>query len=132
MPTVPEICNYFFTSGSGTYSDGTSQNMTTQVAWNSSSGNVATISNTAGTKGLVTSGPSAGTTTISASVGSVSGSTILTVVQQPPEFLYAASWSLSNISVYSINPTTGALSAVGTPVVPGGHPTRIVARWLIQ
>jgi len=119
-------------AATGTYSDGTSQDITTQVTWSSSAGNIATVSNVAGSQGLATGGPSVGTTTISASLGTVSGSTILTVVQPPPEFLYAASWSSSNISVYTINLTTGALTAVGTPVAPGGHPTWIITSRLIQ
>jgi hypothetical protein len=62
----------------GTYSDNTTQNLTTSVVWNSSDTTVATISNTASSNGLVTS-LAAGTTTIKASLGSVSGSTVLTV-----------------------------------------------------
>ena len=62
----------------GTYTNGTTQDLTTSVTWSSSDTGVATISNTAGSNGLVTSSV-AGTTTITASSESISGSTLLTV-----------------------------------------------------
>src|SRR6202035_1673658 len=58
----------------GTYSDGSSQNLTSTVNWSSSSQGVATISN-----GGLATGTSVGTTTVAASFGMVSGSTTLTV-----------------------------------------------------
>jgi hypothetical protein len=61
-------------TATGTFSDGTTQNLTTSVAWGSSASGVATISTT----GLAT-GAGTGSTTISATSGSVAGSTILTV-----------------------------------------------------
>jgi len=60
----------------GTFSDNTTQNITSSVTWNSSDPPVATIS----AKGVASSA-SVGTTTITATVNSVSGSTTLTVVQ---------------------------------------------------
>jgi len=65
-------------TATGTYSDNTTKNITTSVAWSSSSA-AATISNTAGSNGMVTA-LAAGTTTIAASLESVSGSTVLTVI----------------------------------------------------
>jgi len=65
-------------TATGTYSNGSNQNITTSVTWSSSHTIVATISNTAGSYGLVTSS-AAGTTTITALSGSISGSTLLTV-----------------------------------------------------
>ena len=62
----------------GTFSDTSTQNLTTQVTWASSDTAVAAISNAVGTEGIVTT-LVAGTTTISATLGTVSGSTILTV-----------------------------------------------------
>ena len=64
-------------TATGTYSDNTTKNITTSVAWSSSSA-VATISNTAGSNGLVTSF-AAGTTTIKATLSGFSDSTLLTV-----------------------------------------------------
>lgn len=79
-PATPSIAvntsEQFFATG--TYSDNSTQNITSQVTWASTNTGVATVSTTAPTKGLV-SAVSAGTTTISASLGSVTGSTQLTV-----------------------------------------------------
>ena len=62
----------------GTYSDNSTQTLTTQVTWASATASVATISNTTGTNGLATA-VSQGTSTISATVDGISGSTALTV-----------------------------------------------------
>lgn len=65
-------------TATGTYSDGTTKDITSSVTWFSSETTIATISSTVGSNGLVTS-LAAGTTTITASSGSISGSTLLTV-----------------------------------------------------
>ena len=62
----------------GTFTDNTTQDITTSVDWTSSDNSIATIGDTAGSKGLATA-LAAGSTTIVASSGSISGSTILTV-----------------------------------------------------
>ncbi len=63
----------------GTYSDMTTQNLTTSVTWTSSASTVASISNAAGTNGLATS-LTVGTTNISAGLGGViSPNVVLTV-----------------------------------------------------
>lgn len=62
----------------GTYSDGSTQDITNNVTWASVTTAVATISNAAGSKGLAT-GVAVGTSSISATLGAVSGSTVLTV-----------------------------------------------------
>ncbi|MDB5986055.1 MAG: hypothetical protein JWR16_1108 [Nevskia sp.] len=76
-------------TATGTYTDGSMPNLTTQVSWTSSAPSVATISNAAGSKGLASTGGATGTTgssTISASLGGVSsgdgsgaGNALLTV-----------------------------------------------------
>src|SRR5207247_2161241 len=76
-PSLPLGLNRQFTA-TGTFSDSTMQDLTTQVTWSSSSPGVATISNASGSKGLATS-VAAGTTIITATLGSVSGNTTLTV-----------------------------------------------------
>jgi hypothetical protein len=63
----------------GTYSDNTTKIITTSVTWSSSNTAVATISNTSGSNGLATLQSTAGATTITASSGSITGSTLLTV-----------------------------------------------------
>jgi Big-like domain-containing protein len=76
-PTIGTTGTEQFTA-TGTYSDNSTQNLTTTVTWSSSQMNIATISNTAGTNGLATAVTN-GTTTIQAMLGSVQGSTMLTV-----------------------------------------------------
>ncbi len=60
-------------SALGVYSDGTSQDVTTQATWNSSA-----VAATVSSSGMVT-GASQGTSTISATIGSKSGSSLATV-----------------------------------------------------
>src|SRR5216117_4143381 len=76
-PSLPLGLTRQFTA-TGTFSDSTMQDLTTQVTWSSSSPGMATISNASGSKGLATS-VAAGTTIITATLGSVSGNTTLTV-----------------------------------------------------
>jgi hypothetical protein len=75
-PTIAAGQQQQFTA-TGTYSDGSHQNLTGTAIWTSSAPSVATISSS----GLATSLASGGTT-IRASLGSVSGSTTLTVTAQ--------------------------------------------------
>lgn len=65
-------------TATGTYADGTTQPVTASVTWSSSTPAVATISNTAGSQGAA-SGVAAGTTTITATSGSITGTAALTV-----------------------------------------------------
>ena len=65
-------------TATGTYTDGSTQNITTSVTWSSATLAVASISNSVGSQGLAT-GLEAGTSTITALEGAVSGSTVLTV-----------------------------------------------------
>ncbi|MGH8627155.1 MAG: Ig-like domain-containing protein, partial [Gammaproteobacteria bacterium] len=78
-PTIQTSATQQFTA-TGTYSDSSTQNITTQVTWASSNTAVATINSA----GLATAGTGAGTTTISATSGAVSGNTTLTVQTAPP------------------------------------------------
>ena len=76
-PSVAAGTAQSFTA-TGTYTDGSTQTLTTSVTWSSSDSSVANISNAAGSQGQATT-LSTGTTSISAASGSVSGSTTLTV-----------------------------------------------------
>ncbi len=106
-PSRPVPITLSFTA-TGIFTDGTTQDLTTQVTWSSSSQGVATISNAAGSIGLAT--PVApGTSTIGAALGTLSGSTILTVT----------SATLNSISVTPANPsiaegTTQLFTATGS------------------
>lgn len=76
-PSIADGTSEQFTA-TGTYSDNSTQNLTTAVTWSSSATGVATVSNAAGTQGLAASS-STGNTTITATSQGVSGSTGLTV-----------------------------------------------------
>ena len=62
----------------GTYSDGSTLDLTTTTAWSSTATVIATISNSLGTQGLASTG-AIGATNIVAALGTISGSTPLTV-----------------------------------------------------
>ena len=76
-PFVPSSSTEQFTA-TGTFSDQSTEDLTSQVTWASATTSVATISNAAGSQGLVTT-VSQGTSTISAGFDGISGSTVLTV-----------------------------------------------------
>ena len=77
IPSIPLGTTQLF-AATGTYTDNSIQDLTKTAHWSSSNPAVATISNSAGSFGLATS-EGAGVTTIFASLGSISGSTTLTV-----------------------------------------------------
>jgi uncharacterized repeat protein (TIGR01451 family) len=82
-PSIPSIViggTQQFTA-TGTYSDTSTQNLTTQVAWSSSKTSVATI--TSGAAGGLATGAGIGSSTISAALNSISGSATLTVTGSP-------------------------------------------------
>src|SRR5262249_28412989 len=62
----------------GNFSDGTVQDLTTQVTWSSGKSSIAQVSNASATIGLVT-GVSIGKTPITATLGGMQGSTAATV-----------------------------------------------------
>ncbi len=100
-------------TATGTYSDSSTQNLTSQVTWASSNTAAATINST----GLATA-VAAGTTTILATLGSVSGSTGLTVTPGP---LTITTTALPVATVGAAYTATLAATG-GTPpyiVVPG-------------
>ena len=66
-------------TATATFQGGAQQNITDIVVWSSSAPGVATISNAPGTIGLATAGSGTGVTTITATFGSISGSTFLVV-----------------------------------------------------
>ena len=76
-PSVPNGNNQPLTA-TGTFSDGSTQDLTDTVTWDTSMPAVASVSNAQGSAGLA-HGLSLGQTTISATVNSISGSTTLTV-----------------------------------------------------
>ncbi|MCW8125219.1 Ig-like domain-containing protein [Microbulbifer halophilus] len=98
-PSNPSLAMGFqrqFTA-TGIFGDGSEQDLTELVTWSSSDTEIATIGNEAGSKGLA-SGLAVGTTTIAASLGSISGDTTLTVTNAV----------LESIGVTPHNPTVAA------------------------
>ena len=65
-------------SATATYSDGSTQTITTVATWSSSATSVATVSNSSGSQGLATA-VALGTATISATYNGVSGTATVTV-----------------------------------------------------
>lgn len=65
-------------TATGTYSDGSTEDITALVTWSTHAPATATISNVEATRGRVTA-VAEGTTTITATLGAVSGSTTLTI-----------------------------------------------------
>ena len=81
-PSIPVGETQPFTA-TGTYSDNSTQDLTSQVTWASATTSVATISNDRDRLGMAT-GVGTGTSTISATLAGVTGSTVLTVTPRRP------------------------------------------------
>lgn len=92
-PTIARQTTVQFIA-TGTFTDKSTQNLTSSVSWSSSNSAVATISSTAPTSGLATA-VAAGSATITATSGTVTGSTTMTV----------SSASVTSLSVTPNNPT---------------------------
>ena len=122
-PTFPSISgtNTQQFTATGTYSDSTTQDLTSSVTWASSAPAVATIGTTTG----LAAGVAPGTTTISATLGAVAGNIVLTVnPAAPANPTITPAGPLSGQYNSPFNPTV--LSATGgtTPYIwsvsPGG------------
>jgi 6-phosphogluconolactonase len=121
-------------SAIGTYTDSSTHDFTTQATWSSSNQNFATVSNLAGSQGLLTA-IAAGATTITATLGATTAHTTATVIPltalQTPRFLYLSNVS-DGITVYAVNASTGQVRAISaTP--PGSQnvtPPVIVGNFL--
>lgn len=109
-PTASSIAsgNIQIFSATGTYSDGSSQDLSSSVTWSSNNNAVATISST----GIAT-GVSEGSTTITATLGEKSGSTTLTITAA----------TLNSIQVTPISATivkNGSQTFVATGIYSNG------------
>ncbi len=96
-------------TATGTFTDGTTQDVTTQVSWTSSDETVATI----GPDGLALA-KAAGTTAITATSGSVSASTSLTVLTPLPLALSAEA------AIIEVGRTMNLSVIVSVPAEAGG------------
>jgi uncharacterized protein YjdB len=110
-------------AASGTYSDGSSQDLTGTVTWTSSDNTVAVISNSGATKG-VASGLKTGGVTITASFGGTSGTAGLSITAAV----------LNSIAVSPTNPAVPAgmtqnLTAIGTYSDNSTQDVTALAQW---
>jgi 6-phosphogluconolactonase len=109
-------------AAAGTFSDGSTQDLTHSAVW-SSSETTATISSSGQATGVAI-----GRLQITATSGSISGSTTLIVVigqtSAVPRFAYAANLVDNTISVYTVNGTTGQLRNNGYALA-SGNPTSV-------
>jgi uncharacterized repeat protein (TIGR03803 family) len=126
-PSAPSIAlgiNENFTA-TGTYSDSSTQVLTSQVTWTSGTTTVATISNAAGSSG-VAHPVATGTTQITAALGSVI-STAVTLTITPA--------TLVSIAVTPTSPsiaatTTQQFAATGTYSNQSAHPVTSTVTWV--
>ena len=122
-------------TATGTYTDGSTNNLTASATWSSNNSGIAAVSNTSGSQGLAT-GAARGTATISAAVGPVKGSTSLTVLAntttavasnnnpstfgQTVTFTATVSPSTATGSVQFVDLFNGTQTVLGTVPVSGG------------
>ncbi|CAN7389906.1 beta strand repeat-containing protein [Acidovorax sp. LjRoot194] len=120
-------------TATGRYTDGSTQNITTSVNWTSDAATVATISNTPGSQGLATT-LAAGSTNISATLGSVSANPTSPLTVRPGATFAipgAATWTVpSGVTRVRIVATGGGGASSrshGSNTSPGGHGGRVTA-----
>lgn len=98
-----------------TLNNGNTQDETTAATWSSPDSTIATVSNTAGSQGLVT-GVGAGSATITAALGSLTNTaTVIVNSAAPtvfPRFAYLGGQD-GTISIYTVDPASGRLRSNG-------------------
>ena len=95
-------------TATGNFSNGTTQDLTNQVSWSSVDNTIAQVSNVSGTQGLVT-GLTVASTTITASLNGIAGSTTLTITPA----------TLTSIAVTPANPSIAKGTTVQLTVTCG-------------
>lgn len=93
--TVQETATQQFIA-TGSYSDGSSQNLTTSATWTSSNGSVGFVSNLSGSKGLATGMAAGGPVTITATYSGKTGTASFTVIPKQPDLLAGITSVISN------------------------------------
>src|SRR5229473_3740835 len=116
--SIPRGATQQFTAR-GTFTDGSSQDVTGSVAWSSSVPSVASISSA----GLAT-GVAAGSATITAASRAVSGSTPVTVTLPSPRFAYVANGDDGSVSIYAVDAASGQMRPNGY-VLTDGYPVSV-------
>ena len=108
----------------GTYSDGTTRFLTESASWSSSAASVASISNTAGSKGLLTAN-AYGTATLTATVNGLTDTTLVTVAQPAVTTI-----TLTPASPTIANGTAIQLQATATFADGSTQPATSLATWI--
>jgi len=123
-PTFGTGVNLQFTA-TGTFANAATADLTAGVTWSSSDTAVASIGNSAGSRGLSTTAK-AGTSTIQAALDSISGSTLLTVTQSGsgptanPRFAFISSTgAYGSVASFAVDSGTGLLAPMGYADVTG-------------
>jgi trimeric autotransporter adhesin len=111
-------------TATGTYTDSSTQNLTTSVTWNSSHNAIASISNAAGSSGFAT-GIGIGSTSISAALGTVNSPAATLTASADPQYAYAANQNVNTLSQYTIG-ANGSLTTNGAAVPTGQEPNAVV------
>jgi uncharacterized protein YjdB len=106
-PSVPKGTTTQLTA-TATYSDGSTADVTSSATWSSDNPAVATVSNAAGSQGLVT-GVSEGSATVTATVGTRSGTSAVTVTAPA-----LSSIAVTPASTSVVAGSTTQLTATGT------------------
>src|SRR5229473_2973037 len=128
-PTVAEGSQQQFTA-TGTFSDGTTQDLTKNVRWSSSDSSAVTIDSTglATTHSLgrpiITAQTDTGVGTAVLVIGSTHLIIVATVGTAIPRYAYVTNLSDDTLSIYSVNPATGQLRPHGY-VLTDSHPDAI-------
>jgi 6-phosphogluconolactonase (cycloisomerase 2 family) len=121
-PSITSRSNEQF-AATGTYSDGSTQNLTGAVTWTSSVPATASISNAAGSNGLATA-VAVGSTSISAALGGLGSPPATLTVTAAPEYAYVANQNANTVSEFTIG-AGGALTLIGTAAT-GNVPNAVV------
>ncbi len=120
--------NQAFTA-TGTYSDGTSKDLTTSVSWSSGDNSIAFLNNSPRRIGVANC-RGVGNTKVTATLNSVNGFANLTVTALVPRFGYVTNNSDDTVSSYTVDAASGELRATGyvwAGVLNGGTPSGVAA-----
>src|SRR5262249_51830967 len=110
----------------GTFSDGTIQDLTTSASWISSNTSIATVDSMEGIDSGLVTGIGAGTATIPATEAGVSSTATVTVTTAP-EFAYVTNDEDNTVSVFSINLSTGVPTLQSSVPTPGSGAATVTA-----
>ena len=114
-------------TATGKFSDGSILDITDTASWISSNPAIATVGSTGDNPGLVTGIAAGGPITITATQDMASGSATVTVT--PEEIAYVTNDTDNSVTVFSVNPNTGALTQIfGSPFAnPGSGAASVTA-----